>query len=146
MEKSKTWLQWKEEGCELLNKNQWPEAVNCFTRAICAKNDEADLYLNRATCELKLQKFSLACEDAEAAIRLDSKNLELYRILVEAQKGMLSNISSAAGGVAARTDTTQCPRCSQGSSAGSRTEVGRHNATSTRKPILFDLFYGLEFD
>ena len=128
MDKDKTWLQWKEEGCELMNKNQWLEAINCFTRAIRVKNDEASLYLNRATCQFKLQKFSLTCEDAETGIRLDSENLELYRILAEAQKGMLSDMSSAA------EKTTRCPKCSPG---GNKAE-----ATNTRKPIVFDLCFG----
>jgi hypothetical protein len=128
MDKDKTWLQWKEEGCELMNKNQWLEAMNCFTRAIRVKNDEASLYLNRATCQLKLKKISLACEDAETGIRLDSENLELYRILAEAQKGMLSDMSFAA------KKTTRCPRCSPGDN--------KAEATSKMGPTMFDLRFG----
>jgi hypothetical protein len=111
-----------------MNKNQWLEAMNCFTRAIGVKNDEAALYLNRATCQLKLQKFSLAREDAEAGIRLDSENLGLYRILVEAQKGMLSDMSSAA------RKTTRCPKCSPGDN--------KAEPTSKRGPTMFDLRFG----
>lgn len=68
---------------ELLQLKNEDAAMNCYTRAIKMYPKEASLYSNRAECELKLKKYSLAREDAEDAIDLDPNQVQYYHVLVK---------------------------------------------------------------
>jgi tetratricopeptide (TPR) repeat protein len=88
MRESKTWPELAEEGAEYFKREQWLEAMNRYTWAIRVKNNVAQLYLNRAMCEMKLKEFDLALEDAETAAVLGLKNISIFCDLAEALSDM----------------------------------------------------------
>jgi len=79
-----SWQAFKDKGYAAFKQGQFTEAMTWYTRAIGLAPKEAILYSNRALCELRLNKFALAREDAEDAIELDPKQVKYYRLLSEA--------------------------------------------------------------
>ncbi len=77
------WLDLKEKGNEFFKAGNFTEAFILYTKAIKLDNKQVTLYLNRALCELKLDRLENARQDAEDALDLDSNNLKAYRILSE---------------------------------------------------------------
>jgi len=82
--RSGEWYEIKEKGNEHFKIGNFTEALIFYTKAIKLDNKQASLYSNRALCELKLEKFELARQDAEDAIDLEPNNVKYYRILSEA--------------------------------------------------------------
>jgi TPR repeat protein len=80
---SKNWLKYKNDGNDFFKKGKFTEAVIAYSKAIAIDSTQSVLYSNRALCELKLEKYDLAREDAEDAIALESNNAKFYRILTE---------------------------------------------------------------
>ncbi len=78
------WESLKEEGNQFYKSSNWTEAMNCYTQALSRDPKQAVLYSNRALCEIQLEMFDLAREDAEDAIELDKKQVKYYRTLSEA--------------------------------------------------------------
>ncbi len=73
------------EGDALFGQRKWLEAMNCFTRALhclTGESEGAELFAKRALCEIQLEKFELAREDAEDALERESK-LENFQLLSE---------------------------------------------------------------
>jgi tetratricopeptide (TPR) repeat protein len=91
----KGWEKLKEEGQKFYQDSQWSKAINCYTKAIALNPTSADLYSNRAFCELQLSNFARAREDAENAIRIDPKVVEYYRTLSRALQGLKLHQESA---------------------------------------------------
>jgi tetratricopeptide (TPR) repeat protein len=82
------WEQLKEKGGKFYQAARWAKAIKCYSKAIALKPTAAVLYSNRALCHLQLSDFSRAREDAENAIRLDSKVVKYYRTLCRALQGL----------------------------------------------------------
>jgi uncharacterized protein len=82
-EQSKSWLKHKNDGNDYFKKGQFTEAMVAYSKAIAIDSKQSVLYSNRALCELKLEKYELAREDAEDAIALEGNNVKYYRILTE---------------------------------------------------------------
>jgi len=61
----------KEEGNEFYKKNNYPEAVKCYTEAVRRQPDNYVNYSNRAVCYIKLMAPSEALKDAEKCIELN---------------------------------------------------------------------------
>jgi tetratricopeptide (TPR) repeat protein len=89
------WEKLKEEGNTLYQDSQWSKAMECYTKAIALNPHAAALYSNRALCQLQLSEFARAREDAESAIRLDSKVVKYYRTLSRALQGLKLQQESA---------------------------------------------------
>ncbi len=75
------WEKLKEEGGKFYKASQWAEAIDCYSKAIDLNPSAAVLYSNRALCHLRLSDFARAREDAENAIKFDSKVIKYYRTL-----------------------------------------------------------------
>ena len=69
MDQEKSWVEWKNEGCDHMRNQKWDEAVSCFMNAIRIKSDEAALNSFRATCALKVKDYGRAREDVLARMR-----------------------------------------------------------------------------
>jgi serine/threonine-protein phosphatase 5 len=71
----------KEAGNKLLNANKFADAIDKFTDAInlgIETNKNAIYYSNRAFCNIKLENFGLAIEDANKAIEIDKEYIKAY--------------------------------------------------------------------
>ena len=88
MAESISWSDWNEKGMAHFKKQEWLEAIDCYTSALKLKSDQAILFSNRAISKTRANKLKSACEDAKSAIRLDPKNIKFYRILSEALIGL----------------------------------------------------------
>jgi len=71
----------KEEGNKLLNKNKFADAVDKFTDAInlgIETKKNSIYYSNRAFCNIKLENFGFAIQDANKAIEIDENYIKAY--------------------------------------------------------------------
>lgn len=66
--------EWKEKGNEEFNKNNWSEALNCYTNALkLVKEDNAEkaiYYKNRAAAYLKLQDYEKVIKDCDDSLQI----------------------------------------------------------------------------
>ncbi|XP_012233460.2 protein unc-45 homolog B [Linepithema humile] len=66
--------EWKEKGNEEFNKNNWSEALNCYTNALkLVKEDSAEkaiYYKNRAAAYLKLQDYEKVIKDCNDSLEI----------------------------------------------------------------------------
>ena len=73
--------EFKEAGNKLLNTNKFADAIEKFTDAISLgieTKKNAIYYSNRAFCNLKLENFGLAIEDANKATEIDKDYIKAY--------------------------------------------------------------------
>lgn len=71
----------KEAGNKLLNTNKFADAVDKFTDAInlgIETKKNAIYYSNRAFCNMRLENFGLAIDDANKAIDIDKDYIKAY--------------------------------------------------------------------
>ena len=77
------WLELKEKGNQFFKTGNFTEALIHYSKAIKLDNKQGALYLNRALCELKLDRLEYARQDAEDAMDLDPNNVKAHRVLSE---------------------------------------------------------------
>lgn len=68
----------KEKGNEAFRSKKYDKAIDFYTQAIQAKNDEPAAYSNRAMCHIHLGNFYEAKEDCDRAIKYDPKFVKAY--------------------------------------------------------------------
>ncbi|KAL5390276.1 Palmitoyl-protein thioesterase 1 [Paraphaeosphaeria sporulosa] len=68
----------KNKGNEAFKKQDWPAAVEWYTKAIEAYDQEPSFYTNRAQANIKLESYGLAVHDADKAIELDPNNVKAF--------------------------------------------------------------------
>jgi tetratricopeptide (TPR) repeat protein len=69
---------WLHLGIANQNLDNDAKAVEYFNSAIKIKSDNAQAYIERSKCYLKLEKYDDALADASKAITMDSKNSDAY--------------------------------------------------------------------
>ncbi|XP_055340331.1 uncharacterized protein LOC129589555 isoform X2 [Paramacrobiotus metropolitanus] len=79
-----SWEQLKQLANEHFKEGRYTEAMISYTEALKEKPDEPTLYSNRALCEINLERYEDARNDAEDALNLDGNTAKYYRILSEA--------------------------------------------------------------
>ncbi|KAM9310050.1 sperm-associated antigen 1 [Pholidichthys leucotaenia] len=78
----------KQKGNDLVKKGQYQDAVGKYTDCLKLKPDECAIYTNRALCYLKLEKFSEAKQDCDAALKLEPTNKKAFYRRAMANKGL----------------------------------------------------------
>ena len=68
----------KNKGNEAFKKQDWPAAVDWYTKAIDLYDQEPSFFTNRAQANIKLESYGLAIIDADKAIELDPNNVKAY--------------------------------------------------------------------
>lgn len=84
MEPTEQALAEKRKGNEAFVKNNFAEAINCYTAALELINDiktfsneeRSILHSNRAECHIRLTKFKEAISDCDNALKYDSSNIK----------------------------------------------------------------------
>lgn len=70
--------EWKENGNKEFNKENWSEALSCYTNALKLVEEEnvekAIYYKNRAAAYLKLQDYEKVIKDCNNALKICSKD------------------------------------------------------------------------
>ncbi|XP_028281034.1 sperm-associated antigen 1 isoform X2 [Parambassis ranga] len=78
----------KQEGNEFVKKGQHQDAVGKYTECLKLKPDECAIYTNRALCYLKLERFTEAKQDCDAALKLEPTNKKAFYRRAMANKGL----------------------------------------------------------
>eukprot|EP01127_Copromyxa_protea_P004853 TRINITY_DN14671_c0_g1_i1.p1 TRINITY_DN14671_c0_g1~~TRINITY_DN14671_c0_g1_i1.p1 ORF type:complete len:582 (-),score=207.47 TRINITY_DN14671_c0_g1_i1:28-1773(-) len=68
----------KEEGNEFFKKQNYPEAIKCYTEAVKRQPDNHVNYSNRAACYIKLMAYPEALKDADKCIAINPKFAKGY--------------------------------------------------------------------
>ena len=66
------------KGLSFYERKKYPEAVNCYDKAIRLKQDYAETYNNRGIAKSDLKQYSKAIKDYDEAIRLNRDFAEAY--------------------------------------------------------------------
>ncbi|XP_041648806.1 sperm-associated antigen 1-like isoform X1 [Cheilinus undulatus] len=78
----------KQEGNDFVKKGQYQEALGKYTECLKIKPEECAIYTNRALCYLKLEKFTEAKHDCNAALKLEPANKKAFYRRALANKGL----------------------------------------------------------
>ncbi|XP_038147781.1 sperm-associated antigen 1 [Cyprinodon tularosa] len=78
----------KQEGNEFVKKGQYQEALGKYTECLKLKPKECAIYTNRALCYLKLERFTEAKQDCDAALGLERDNKKAFYRRALANKGL----------------------------------------------------------
>lgn len=73
--------EYKQKGNDCFKNSKYSEASDFYTKAIdchSASSKAAPYYSNRAFCQLKLENYGLALEDAKTSIKLDPNFVKGY--------------------------------------------------------------------
>lgn len=68
----------KNKGNEAFKKQDWPAAVDWYSKAIDLYDQEPSFFTNRAQAHIKLESYGYAIQDANRAIELDPANVKAY--------------------------------------------------------------------
>lgn len=68
----------KNKGNDAFKKQDWPAAVEWYTKAIETYDKEPSFYTNRAQANIKLESYGFAIADADKAIEIDPNNVKAY--------------------------------------------------------------------
>jgi serine/threonine-protein phosphatase 5 len=79
----------KNKGNDAFKKQDWPAAVEYYTKAIAKYDREPSFFTNRAQANIKLESYGLAVIDADKAIELDPNNVKAYYRRASANTAML---------------------------------------------------------
>ncbi|XP_041843536.1 sperm-associated antigen 1-like isoform X2 [Melanotaenia boesemani] len=78
----------KQEGNDFVKKGQYQDALGKYTECLKLKPDECAIYTNRALCYLKLERFTEAKQDCDAALKLEPTNKKAFYRRALANKGL----------------------------------------------------------
>ncbi|XP_074538770.1 sperm-associated antigen 1 isoform X2 [Halichoeres trimaculatus] len=78
----------KQEGNDFVKKGQYQDAVGKYTECLKLKPEECAIYTNRALCNLKLDRFTEAKQDCDAALKLEPTNKKAFYRRAMANKGL----------------------------------------------------------
>nr|XP_020462431.1 sperm-associated antigen 1 [Monopterus albus] len=78
----------KQEGNDFVKKGQYQNALGKYTECLKLKPEECAIYTNRALCYLKLERFSEAKQDCDAALKLEPTNKKAFYRRALANKGL----------------------------------------------------------
>ncbi|KAK2844121.1 hypothetical protein Q5P01_010780 [Channa striata] len=78
----------KQEGNDLVKKGQFQDAQGKYTECLRLRPEECAIYTNRALCYLKLERFTEAKQDCDAALKLEPTNKKAFYRRALANKGL----------------------------------------------------------
>ncbi|GAA6217538.1 sperm-associated antigen 1 [Lates japonicus] len=78
----------KQEGNDFVKKGQYQDALGKYTECLKIKPEECAIYTNRALCYLKLERFTEAKQDCDAALKLEPTNKKAFYRRALANKGL----------------------------------------------------------
>ncbi|XP_055359369.1 sperm-associated antigen 1-like isoform X2 [Betta splendens] len=78
----------KQEGNDFVKKGQHQDALGKYTECLKIKPEECVIYTNRALCYLKLERFTEAKQDCDAALKLEPTNKKAFYRRALANKGL----------------------------------------------------------
>ncbi|KAM8735287.1 sperm-associated antigen 1 [Acanthopagrus schlegelii] len=78
----------KQEGNDFVKKGQYQDALGKYTECLKIKPDECAIYTNRALCYLKLERFTEAKQDCDAALKMEPTNKKAFYRRALANKGL----------------------------------------------------------
>ncbi|XP_061674842.1 sperm-associated antigen 1-like isoform X2 [Syngnathoides biaculeatus] len=78
----------KQDGNEFVKKGQYQDALGKYSDCLKINPDECAIYTNRALCYLKLERFTEAKEDCDAALKLEPSNKKAFYRRAMANKGL----------------------------------------------------------
>ncbi|CAJ1061454.1 sperm-associated antigen 1 [Xyrichtys novacula] len=78
----------KQEGNEFVKKGQYQDALGKYTECLKLKPEECAIYTNRALCYLKLERFTEAKQDCDAALKMEPTNKKAFYRRALANKGL----------------------------------------------------------
>ncbi|XP_034466389.1 sperm-associated antigen 1-like isoform X1 [Hippoglossus hippoglossus] len=78
----------KQEGNDFVKKGQYQDALGKYSECLKLKPEECAVYTNRALCYLKLERFTEAKQDCDAALKLEPTNKKAFYRRALANKGL----------------------------------------------------------
>ncbi|XP_076593769.1 sperm-associated antigen 1 isoform X1 [Chaetodon auriga] len=78
----------KQEGNDFVKKGQFEDALGKYTECLKIKPEECAIYTNRALCYLKMERFTEAKQDCDAALKLEPTNKKAFYRRAMANKGL----------------------------------------------------------
>ncbi|XP_032375127.1 sperm-associated antigen 1 [Etheostoma spectabile] len=78
----------KQEGNDFVKKGQYSDALGKYTECLKLKPEECTIYTNRALCYLKLDRFTEAKQDCDAALKVEPSNKKAFYRRAMANKGL----------------------------------------------------------
>ncbi|KAF1387397.1 hypothetical protein PFLUV_G00078270 [Perca fluviatilis] len=78
----------KQEGNDFVKKGQYSDALGKYTECLKLKPEECAIYTNRALCYLKLDRFTEAKQDCDAALKVEPTNKKAFYRRALANKGL----------------------------------------------------------
>ncbi|KAF3840415.1 hypothetical protein F7725_019132 [Dissostichus mawsoni] len=78
----------KQEGNDFVKKGQYQDALGKYTECLKLKPEECAVYTNRALCYLKLERFTEAKQDCDAALKVDPTNKKAFYRRALANRGL----------------------------------------------------------
>ncbi|KAK5922953.1 hypothetical protein CgunFtcFv8_020174 [Champsocephalus gunnari] len=78
----------KQEGNDFVKKGQYQDALGKYTEGLQLKPEECAVYTNRALCYLKLERFTEAKQDCDAALKVDPTNKKAFYRRALANRGL----------------------------------------------------------
>ncbi|XP_069393281.1 sperm-associated antigen 1 isoform X2 [Paralichthys olivaceus] len=78
----------KQEGNDFVKKVQYQDALGKYSECLKLKPEECAVYTNRALCYLKLERFTEAKQDCDAALKLEPTNKKAFYRRALANKGL----------------------------------------------------------
>lgn len=82
-------VEFKNKGNEAFKRQDWPAAIEFYTKAIEVYDQEPSFFTNRAQANMKLESYGLAVLDAQHAIDLDPNNVKAFYRRASANTAML---------------------------------------------------------
>ncbi len=108
-----------ERGNSLLDKEDYPAAIQAFNEALRLDRKSVPAYIGRGTCLRMLDKFDEALADFNEALRLEPKNSEAHR-----GRGVVFGMKKDFGKAFAECD--EAIRCDPNNGAAYRSRGGVH--------------------
>jgi serine/threonine-protein phosphatase 5 len=81
----------KNKGNDAFRNQNWPAALEFYTKAIDAYDKDPSFYTNRAQAHIKLEAYGYAVQDADKALELDSNNVKAYYRRASANTAILKH-------------------------------------------------------
>ncbi|XP_063734840.1 sperm-associated antigen 1 [Eleginops maclovinus] len=86
----------KQEGNDFVKKGQYQDALGKYTECLKLKPEECAVYTNRALCYLKLDRFTEAKHDCDAALKVDPTNKKAFYRRALANRGLKDYLACSA--------------------------------------------------